>query len=481
MRRLWVRLAGAFALVILVGVLVTGWVASRATAGEFQLYTTRVSQLWAARLAPIAADHYARNGRWDGVEAVLQSASGLAMGDMMGGQGHMGEMMSGWQSWEMLNLRVILLDGQGRVVVDSTGAWAGRALAPKDAAGAQAIQVNNQTVGSLMVTSLDAPLANSPAGEFLDALNRSTLAAAAAAGLVALLLGAFLFQQITAPLRLLIGAAQQIARGDLRVRVPVRDGDELGQVSQAFNRMAESLAQSQTARRNLIADIAHELRTPLSVMRANLEAMLDGVLPLDAEQAAAVHAQTLLLARLVDDLRLLTLAEAGQLKLERAPADLAALARDVLGRFEPAAREKNVTLTLDVPGALPPLEVDADRITQVLQNLVANALHYTPADGTVTVGARAGPQGVEVSVGDSGGGIAPADLPHIFDRFYRADRSRTRASGGSGLGLAIVKQLVEAHGGRVRVESEPGKGARLTFTLPRDPLSQSSRSSAERR
>jgi two-component system OmpR family sensor kinase/two-component system sensor histidine kinase BaeS len=476
MHSLWIRLVGAFSAVILVGVIVMWVVANRATAGEFQTFTTRTGQQWAMRLAPSLADFYVRNGRWDGVESVLQTASGQAMGDMMGGgmpgtmppgMGVQGHALDGWMGWAMLDLRVVLLDAQGRVVTDSTGADTGRTLGTSELASAQPIVANNARVGSLIITSLDAPAAGSPASDFLGALNRSLLLAGLAAGAIALIVGVVLFRQITAPLLSLTAAAERIAHGDLNARVPVRTRDELGRVSGAFNAMADSLAQSQTARRNLVADIAHELRTPLSVMRANLEAMQDGVLPLDVEQVNEVHQQTLLLARLVDDLRLLSLADAGQLKLERSPTDLVVLARAVVERATISAQAKGVSLAVDAPDSLPLITVDPDRVMQVLQNLIANALQYTPKGGRVTVSLRMVHDSLEVSVADTGAGIATEDLPHVFDRFYRADKSRARVSGGSGLGLAIVKQLVEAHHGSIQVESEAGRGSRFVFTLPR--------------
>ena len=475
MHSLWIRLVGAFSAVILVGVIVMWVVANRATASEFQTFTTRTGQQWAMRLAPSLADFYARNGRWDGVESVLQSASGQAMGDMMGGgmpgtmppgMGAQGHVMDGWTGWTMLDLRVVLLDAQGQVVADSTSAEIGRTLGANDLASAQPIVANNARVGSLIITSLDAPTAGSPASDFLSALNSSLLLAALAAGAIALVLGVVLFAQITAPLQLLTVAAERIEHGDLNARVPVRTRDELGRVSGAFNAMADSLAQSQTARRNLVADIAHELRTPLTVMRANLEAMQDGLLPLNVAQVNEVHEQTLLLARLVDDLRLLSLAEAGQLQLKRLPTNIVVLARAVVEHAAISAQAKGVSLTLDAPNALPPIEVDADRITQVLQNLIANALQYTHRGGQVIVGLMPVNDALELSVTDTGAGIATEDLPHVFDRFYRSEKSRARASGGSGLGLAIVKQLVEAHHGHIRVESDPGRGARFVCTLP---------------
>jgi signal transduction histidine kinase len=235
--------------------------------------------------------------------------------------------------------------------------------------------------------------------------------------------------------------------------------------------MADALVQGQQVRQHMIADIAHELRTPLSVVQANLEAMLDGVLPTNTQEIASLHEEILLLSRLVGDLRLLSLAEAGQLKLERTATDPAQLVHRVVDRMSVQAEAVRVTLTAEVASPLPAVHVDADRVGQVLTNLVDNALRYTPADGRVVVraytdiedGAR---PAVVFAVADTGSGIAPDELPYVFDRFYRPDKSRSRASGGSGLGLAIVKQLVEAHGGRVWVTSRPERGTTFLFTMP---------------
>jgi len=256
-------------------------------------------------------------------------------------------------------------------------------------------------------------------------------------------------------------------------------------LAQAFNTMANSLAQAEEQRRHMVADVAHELRTPLSVIQGNLEGMLDRVLPMNFEQVASVHEETLLLGRLVADLRLLSLAKARQLELERAETDLNDLIRRVVERMRPVAQRKGVILEASLPPSLPTVSVDAGRINQVLDNLVGNAMRYTPAGGRVSietslVSGRIGAgqhakaeQQLLTTVTDTGTGIDPEDQPHVFDRFYRADKSRTRASGGSGLGLAIVKHLVEAHGGQVWAESpvhqvagQPGYGSRFSFTLP---------------
>jgi two-component system OmpR family sensor kinase/two-component system sensor histidine kinase BaeS len=506
---LFFRLLGAFALVILAVTLVISFLSNRAAVGEFRLYTTRSGQLWAQRLVPFLADYYARTGSWDNVMVTLQAPTGMmapwGMGQPGGmiGPGMMGEMMGpgmmggrwnqegvgngSWDMWTMMGQRLILADAQGHVVGDTVGKLVGRSLSPQETAEGVPITVNGRQVGTLIIASLDAAGPATPAGQFFGSLNRSILLAGLVAGLIALALGALLFFQLTAPIRQLTVAARAVAAGDLSHRVPVRAQDELGELAQAFNVMAESLARAEEQRRHMVADIAHELRTPLSVIQGNLEAMLDGVLPLDTEQVASLHEETLLLNRLVADLRLLSLAEAGQLKLERKETDLAELIRKIVDLMHPPAQEKGIALEVDLPPSLPHLFVDADRINQVISNLVSNALRYTPAGGAVAVrGATASNQAspahrlptvgdqpsVIVTVTDTGPGIAPEDLPHIFDRFYRADKSRARASGGSGLGLAIVKQLVEAHGGRVWAESPvfgrpgaAGHGTRISFTL----------------
>jgi signal transduction histidine kinase len=272
-------------------------------------------------------------------------------------------------------------------------------------------------------------------------------------------------------------AARAIATGDLSRRVPVHSTDELGELAAAFNAMAADLAAAEAQRRQMVADIAHELRTPLSVLQANLEAMQDGILPVDDRQLASLYEETVLLGRLVADLRLLSLAEAGQLKLNLVATDLGELVRRTAERLRPVVEARGIELTVEVAADPPGIQADPDRLTQVLNNLIENALRYTSAGGRVVLTAgwsdKPGPtRRPMLSVTDTGQGVAVADLPHIFDRFYRGDKSRTRTSGGSGLGLAIVKQLVEAHGGRVWAESPVfsapdgrGFGTRIVMTF----------------
>jgi two-component system OmpR family sensor kinase/two-component system sensor histidine kinase BaeS len=544
---LFFKLLGAFALVIVVGAIVTTLLAHQAAVSEFRTYTDRNGQVWAEHLAPALAEYYSQNNTWEGVTSVLQDSSlwtnatgmdpssgvlsptpistptpalytvqsgdqssnntgqGMGHNGMMGmgmrqvppvtdpiqvspgaampnGMGH-GQSMHGTTQlnmWSMMGHRIIIADAAGAVISDTSGQLDGAVLSSDQLVSGQPIDVAGQPAGTVLVDAVSTS-PGTPAGEFLNSMNRSILIAVLSAGGVALLLGGGLFFQITSPLRELKAAASAIAAGDLSQRVPVRTSDELGQLALTFNHMAESLGRSENQRRQMIADVAHELRTPLSVMQANLEAVQDGILPLDAGEIASLHEETVLLSRMVADLHLLSVAEAGQLELQRVEVEPGDLICKATERLYQNAQDRGVNLTVETAPGLPHVLVDADRISQVISNLVSNSLRYTEAGGSVMVqvdahsrnSQKSHPSEVLVSVTDTGSGIPAVDLPYIFDRFYRADKSRTRSSGGTGLGLAIVKHIVEAHGGKVSVESpvlgddqSPFPGTRISFTIP---------------
>ncbi len=301
---------------------------------------------------------------------------------------------------------------------------------------------------------------------FLSSLTRTLWLVGLGGVVLALVLGWLFTRQIVAPVEEVSTAARRIAGGDLSKKVTARGADELTDLGHSFNAMADELTKDRELRQNMVADIAHELRTPLSVLRANIEAMQDGVLEPTADNLASLHQETAVLARLIDDLRTLSMAESGQLKYHFEKTDLAALCARLVEGMRAWFTSKDITLTFEAAERVPEVNLDADRIEQVVRNLLNNAHRYTPEGGQVTVRLSAEPDGVMVSVKDSGPGIEPEDLPRVFDRFYRVDRSRTRRTGGSGLGLAIVKQLVEAHGGEVRAESAVGEGSTFSFRLP---------------
>jgi two-component system sensor histidine kinase BaeS len=302
---------------------------------------------------------------------------------------------------------------------------------------------------------------------FLDSIRNSLWLAAVVAILTGVGLGYFFSRLISEPMKQLTLAARKVATGDFSQRVSASTDDEIGEVSVAFNTMAEQLEAKEKSRRQLLADIAHELRNPLSIIQGNLEAWLDDVIMPAPEQLASVYDETVLLSRLVTDLRDLSLAEAGQLKLYQNATELGEFIFAEIASVQNRCQEKQISISADLPARLPMVSIDRDRIRQVLHNLVDNALRYTPEGGTIEIGADYSKPGwVTVSVSDTGAGIARKDLQHVFDHFYKADRSRQRGHGGAGIGLAMVKLVVELHGGTVWVKSRKGKGTSFYFTLP---------------
>ncbi|MCB8949914.1 MAG: HAMP domain-containing protein [Ardenticatenaceae bacterium] len=301
---------------------------------------------------------------------------------------------------------------------------------------------------------------------FLYEVRRAAQTAVIVAGVVSLVLGTIIFWQITRPLSQMRRASQALAAGEPAVRVPVRSQDELGKVAEAFNQMASQISEQEQLRRQMVADVAHELRTPLTVMQANLEAMLDGLLEPNPDELQELNDEVHRLSRLIDDLRLLSLADSGQLSLSLQKVDVRAVTATVVARLAPLAETNGVRLVDDAPAQPLFIHADADRIQQALTNLVANGIRHTPNGGRVRVTAVHEKNIVHLSVIDSGPGIPQADLPYVFDRFWRGDKSRSRHSGGSGLGLAIVKQIAELHQGQVSVMSPSNSGAIFTISLP---------------
>lgn len=278
-----------------------------------------------------------------------------------------------------------------------------------------------------------------------------------------LLIGARVVRRVSVPISELLDASGRIAEGDYRARISERGPREMRAVARAFNGMAARLEEHDAQRRHMLADVTHELRTPLTVIQGNLEGLLDGIYPRDDEHLAPILDETHVLARLIDDLRTLSLVETGALQLQKEPVELAALAGETVASFRPQADAAGVTLTVEAAGTPAPIDVDPARIREVLTNLLVNALRYTPRGGQIRVEVRAEPgMPATVAVADTGRGISPGELPHIFDRFYKSSDSR-----GTGLGLTIAKNLVTAHGGEIVAESVPGQGTTIRLTLPR--------------
>ncbi|MBL8057147.1 MAG: HAMP domain-containing protein [Anaerolineales bacterium] len=352
------------------------------------------------------------------------------------------------------------------VIVVSAGPYQLGAQAPADRlAQGQALELDGQTVGTMLVDN--QPLLRSREEErYLARTQQMLLLGALGATAVALGLGLVLAQALTRPLQALAAASRAMAAGDLRQQVPVRTRDELGDLASAFNQMSADLSRANELRRQMTADIAHDLRTPLTVLAGYFESMQDGTLAPTPERLGLMEQEVQQLRRLVDDLRTLTLADAGELTLQRDQVPPAELLKGVAARYAHQAEQKGLRLAASTAPGTPDLEADPERLVQVLGNLVTNALRYTPEGGQVTLSAGPAEGAVVLRVADTGVGIPPEDLPHIFDRFYRADKSRQQSEGESGLGLAIARSLVLAHGGTLTVESQVGQGTCFTLTLP---------------
>ncbi|HNS52283.1 MAG TPA: ATP-binding protein [Anaerolineae bacterium] len=464
LRSLWVKLLAGYLVVALAGVGLVALLANRATARQLEVYVSQGKQARAERLAPTLAGYFSETGNWTGVDAWLAGEGATLLQSAGRGMG------PGRGQASMAAERVVVADAEGLVVADSGGSLVGKRLSDAEKALGTAIRSAGQQVGTLLLPAEVGAYA-SLESTFLRNVNRSLLWAGLGAAALALALGAVLARQLTAPLRSLTHAARRLAgqgsgpaHAEVVEQVEVRSRDEIGELGLAFNQMSAALAQQERLRRNLTADIAHELRTPLSVIRGDLEALLDGVYLPTPEALASLHEETLLLSRLVDDLRALALAEAGQLRLERRAADLGEVLSGVVEAFAQQAESQGQALRLDLPPGPLRTEVDSQRIRQVVANLVSNALRHAAVPGSqVVVSARQGPGEVEVAVADSGPGIPPAELGHVFDRFWRGEQGR---AGGSGLGLAIARELVSAHGGQIWVESSPGHGTVFRFSLP---------------
>jgi len=461
--RIFSLMLTAFTLVIVLGVggmLLLFWLAGqndRRSQVEWGPRPEVLARAEARRLARL----YQRNGAWTGVDLRLRAIE---------------------RELRAANLQsVALLDAQGRVVTTRASvlsepppaqpAFSGIALPGEvplpvgrdDGLTVRSVPIllGREQIGALVLVYSGTPGSQQGAGT----LARGILGAGLALATILIALAAFFSSRISTPLRQLDAAARSMAAGNLQVRVQPGLVREVADLARSFNQMADTLEDADRQRRQLTADVAHELRTPLSIIKGCLEGIQDGVYRPEAEQIAGLLDKVELLERLVEDLRLLALAEAGQLALHLEPVNPARLLDDARSSFAHQAEERQIDVRVEAE-AVPELTADPQRIAQVLGNLINNALRHTPPGGVVTLAVRANPSEVLFEVRDTGTGIAPEDLPRIFDRFYRADPSRTRSSGGAGLGLAIARRIVEAHGGRIWAESMPGQGAKVRFTLP---------------
>jgi len=444
-----IKLTLAFVLVAVVAVGLVAVLANRATAVGFEQYLAAGETTQLEQASSQLASFYQQQGDWNGINAVLRDSG---IGPDPAGGGYF----------------VRVLDAAGNDVGGrGGGSGQGRGVSDFEPEVTIPILLDGKQVGTLVAAKSGS---GSRAGEqYLAQVNQAILIAGMIAVFLALVIGIFLARRLTQPLRKLNRATQHVAAGDLSQRVTVTTHDEVGDLADHFNDMAAALETAETQRQQLLADTAHDLRTPISIMQSHLEAMLDGVFPTTPENLGVVYEETLRLGRLVGDVRTLSLVEAGQLPLDKQPIDLPELVAQAAAAFSPLAEADGVQLVTDLQPVFP-VQADAARIHQVLANLIANALRYAPQgkQTTPTVSLSVGVKDthVEVMIADNGPGLTPEQQATVFDRFWRSDSARSREQGGSGLGLAIAKGILEAHGGTIGVESQIGKGATFWFLLP---------------
>jgi signal transduction histidine kinase len=454
------RLLAGFSLVILVAVGAVFIFASHNATVEISRFNERAEEARFTRVVFELNRYYRTQGDWEGIQPYIEQWGNLYERD------------------------IILTDESGMVLADSERKQIGEVYVSN--APGMAISMpwepripgilyisSDESSGFFFIESSEQPdFGTGQRERFPSALNllqtvsRFLLWGALIAVAIAFLLTFFLSRRILSPVRALTTAVRQLGQGDLSQRVQLKDQGEIGELAQAFNSMACDLERAENLRRNMVADAAHELRTPLTNIRGYLEAIRDGLKEPDAESISSLSEEAALLSRLVDDLQELSLAEAGELRLNREAADISNLIKQSVLSRQTQAETKGISLTADLPENLPAINMDSLRIGQVLNNLVANAIIHTDRGGSVAVSAKEQDDTVKVSVTDTGEGIPAEELPNIFERFYRTDRSRARATGGTGLGLTIARRLVEAHNGNIEVKSEQGKGSTFSFTLP---------------
>lgn len=446
------RLILSFALVVLVALAAVLLIARQGVVREVGRYMTR-SAMGLDSVAAALEQYYADTGGWQGADFLLDQGAGqhgMGQGMMMG------------------RTRLRLADSSGFVLVDTHADPSGQLTRAERSAAITLRGANGSVAGYLLAEAGQGMMGGANEQYLLNQLLNAALVAGAVSGALALLLALILSYGLLKPVQDLTRAAARMAGGDLSQRVRVSRRDELGMLGRAFNQMAESLERAEQNRRAMTADIAHELRTPVAVQRAHLEALQDGIYPLSVENLQPILDQTDLLTRLVEDLRTLAMADAGALHLERMPTDLAVLVGRSVDRFRPQGDSRQVQLAFNDQsgGSMPSMELDPGRIEQIINNLLTNALRHTLAGGSVSVTLCRKGENAILTVSDTGPGIPEDALPRIFERFYRADKARSRESGGVGLGLSIARQLALAHGGDLTAANRAGSGAEFTLRLP---------------
>ncbi len=433
----WKLLIGII-LIIALTVAIIVIVASRATTREFDKYISQDKALKYQRLSLLLSSYYEETGSWEGVQSLIDRIKKAYTG------------------------RIVLATPQGTVIADSRDKLLGRYLEEGWSMKVATIREDENPVGSLF---LKREKRSTIEQAFLDSVNKSVILASVVAGIGCLIFTYFYSTKILTPIKELTDAAERIKKGNLDQNVEVYTGDEIGKLASTFNSMAEKLEEKERLRKNVVSDVAHELRSPLAKSHAYLEAIKEGEMEPSPEAIDTIYQNSKALNKLIDELNDLSRAEAGQLKLDLKTVVLRDLISRVLKQLDQDFEEKDISLDKKIPEGIL-LEVDPERIEQVFRNILSNAVSQFEKEGRVEIVAEEKEEEAEVKISDDGPGIPSSDIPHIFERFYRVDKSRSKSTGGTGLGLTIAKEIVEAHGGEIDVESEEGIGTTFTITLP---------------
>jgi signal transduction histidine kinase len=447
------KMVMAFLFVALASVVLVAFAAGLSTTRQFSDYVfRREGEASLTRLQ----EYYARAGGWEDLDNL--SARAL-MGRGVTGRG-MGPAMA-------------VANREGRIVLQGAGFPANQVVPAAVLRHGIPIEVDGVVVGTILAPARPLDLLTPAGVSFLDRARRALILSALGAGALALAGGSVIAGRMTRSLGELEQATRAVASGELGRQVEVRSNDEVGRLANSFNQMSKDLASEESLRRQMTADIAHELRTPLSLILGHAEAMAEGVLPRSDGNLRVVHDEARRLQRIVEDLRTLSLAEAGELSLSIADVSLNQLALKALAAREAFAEAKGIHLRADLTEAGDVSQIDEDRVMQALGNVLDNAFRFTPRGSSIRVRTEAGEGFMRLTVLDGGPGIDQEDLDHLFDRFYRGDDARSRQEGGSGLGLAIARSLIEAHKGKMWAENAPGGGARIVIQLPQSLASAS--------
>ena len=468
------RLIGAFILIIVIALGTVAVVARYTTQQEVATFLVHGGQVGLENLANNLEDYYAETGSWTGANALFagSGSQGRGQGQGAGGNGA-GSGNPGGNANNNANAGIlaagdnhVLTDANGQVIFSPVDAEVGNVISPDLLSSAIELQVSDQVIGYLFPESGVPTLPDNFEELLIERVNKASLLAALISGGVAILLALVFAALILRPIRGLTKAVDKMAEGDLSQRVKVKGGGEMAALGNTFNQMASSLQDVEERRRMLTADIAHELRNPLAIQRAHLEALQDGVYPLTLENLALIGEQNQQLTRLVNDLRTLALVDAGELSLNMRQVDLAEMCTETDARFQPQTSLKRIQLSVVCDTKALMVRGDRERLRQILDNLMQNALRYTPEGGRIKIRLQRQAGNAIISVHNSGPAISEEAMMHLFERFYRADKARDRASGGTGLGLAIARKLAETHGGTLIGENHPEGGVVFKLVLP---------------